>query len=60
MDEFKKAVEGSELSKIGLIEVLNKQFSKIPKSSIKNTLEAYAVRKGIKEVEKRWVWKEDV
>lgn len=59
MKAFRDAVQGSELSKIGLIEVLNKQFSKVPKSSIKNTLEAFARREGVKEVDKRWVWKEE-
>jgi chromatin assembly factor 1 subunit A len=52
---FKEAVQGSELSKLGLIEVLNKQFSKIPKSTIKYTLEIIAKRVGTKESEKRWV-----
>jgi chromatin assembly factor 1 subunit A len=42
MAAFKEAVNGSELSKLGLIEVLNKQFSKIPKSTIKSTLEVIA------------------
>lgn len=59
MKAFRDAVEGSELSKIGLIEVLNKQFGKVSKSSIKNTLEAFARREGVKEVDKRWVWKEE-
>jgi chromatin assembly factor 1 subunit A len=55
MPAFIKAVKGSELSKIGLIEVLNKQFSKISKSTIKYTLETMAKRVGSKEAEKRWV-----
>jgi chromatin assembly factor 1 subunit A len=55
MPAFKQAVNGSELSKIGLIEVLNKQFSKISKSTIKHTLETIAKRVGSKEAEKRWV-----
>lgn len=59
MSAFKAAVQGSELSKLGLIEVLNKQFSKTPKSSIRNTLEAFARREGAKEADKRWVWRED-
>ena len=59
MPAFKEAVHGSELSKLGLIEVLNKQFSKIPKSTIKHTLEIIAKRVGNKEAEKRWVVIED-
>jgi chromatin assembly factor 1 subunit A len=55
MPAFKEAIHGSELSKLGLIEVLNKQFSKIPKSTIKHTLEIIAKRVGTKEAEKRWV-----
>jgi chromatin assembly factor 1 subunit A len=55
MPAFKEAVHGSELSKLGLIEVLNKQFPKISKSTIKHTLETIAKRVGTKEAEKRWV-----
>jgi chromatin assembly factor 1 subunit A len=55
MTAFKEAVHGSELSKLGLIEVLNKQFPKISKSTIKHTLETIAKRVGTKEAEKRWV-----
>lgn len=56
---FKEAVEGSELSKIGLIEVLHRRFigTGVAKGTLKNTLEVYARREGVKEVEKRWVWK---
>lgn len=59
MPAFKLAVQGSELSKVGLIEVLNKQFPKSSKGCIKNTLEAFAKREGGKEAEKRWVWREE-
>lgn len=58
MEAFKNAVEGSDLSKIGLIEVLNKSFKGVKKGDIKNTLERFAERKGVVEREKRWVWKE--
>ncbi|OBT41772.1 hypothetical protein VE00_07960, partial [Pseudogymnoascus sp. WSF 3629] len=54
MPAFKLAVQGSELSKLGLIEVLNKQFPKSSKGCIKNTLEVFARREGGKEAEKRW------
>ncbi|KFY43215.1 hypothetical protein V494_02066 [Pseudogymnoascus sp. VKM F-4513 (FW-928)] len=59
MAAFKLAVQGSELSKLGLIEVLNKQFPKSSKGCIKNTLEVFARREGGKEAEKRWVWREE-
>lgn len=59
MPAFKLAVQGSELSKLGLIEVLNKQFPKSSKGCIKNTLEVFAKREGGKEAEKRWVWREE-
>jgi chromatin assembly factor 1 subunit A len=54
---FKAAVHGSELSKVGLIEVLSRQFmrQKVPKAAIKNSLELVAKRVGTKEADKRWV-----
>lgn len=55
---FKAAVQGSDLTKMGLIEVLKKQFPKQPKDAIKDTLEELAVRVGEKIADKRWVLKE--
>ncbi|KAK8173490.1 chromatin assembly factor 1 subunit A-domain-containing protein [Phyllosticta citrichinensis] len=52
--EFKAAIEGSDLTKLGLIEALKKQFPKIPKDAISNTLPIVAVRVGAKASEKRW------
>lgn len=52
---FKSEVEGSDLTKIALIEALKKKFPKLPKDAIGNTLSAIAARVGPKEVEKRWV-----
>jgi chromatin assembly factor 1 subunit A len=52
---FKAAVEGSDLNKIGLVEILKKQFPKCSKDAIKGSLEAVAERRGVKEVDKRWV-----
>lgn len=56
MEEFKTAVVGSDLSKIGLIEVLKKRFPGRSAATIKSTLELIARRgqKGQKEAEKRW------
>jgi chromatin assembly factor 1 subunit A len=55
MDAFKQAIDGSDLSKVGLIEVLKKKFPGRPAASIKATLEFVARREGKKEAEKRWV-----
>jgi chromatin assembly factor 1 subunit A len=52
---FRSAVEGSALTKTGLIEVLKKQFPKCSKDAIKDTLSHIAMRQGAKEIEKRWV-----
>ncbi|KAF2106622.1 chromatin assembly factor 1 subunit A-domain-containing protein [Lophiotrema nucula] len=52
---FKMAIDGSDLTKIALIEHLKKQFPKLTKDTISNTLSAVAARIGPKEVEKRWV-----
>jgi chromatin assembly factor 1 subunit A len=55
MQRFKEAVEGNNLSKVGLIEVLKKQFPKATAAAVKGTLESVARRVGNKEVDKRWV-----
>lgn len=55
LDAFKRAVEGSDMTKAGLIEVLKKQFPKIGKESIKQTLGKVAARVGDREKDKRWV-----
>lgn len=52
---FKEAVQGSNLSKVGLIEVLKKKFPRATGGMVKATLEAVAQRVGKKESEKRWV-----
>ncbi|KAJ5735761.1 uncharacterized protein N7483_000886 [Penicillium malachiteum] len=52
--EFKTAVEGSDLSKIGLVEILKKRFPKVSKETLKATLDQVAVRVGQKEVDKKW------
>ncbi|CAD6577142.1 MAG: hypothetical protein ASARMPRED_008140 [Alectoria sarmentosa] len=57
MEEFKKAVNGNELTKLGLIEVLKKQFPEQPKAAIRDTLDTFAERMGAKEAEKRWMLK---
>ena len=51
---FKIEVEGSDLTKVGLIEVLKKRFPKASKDSIKDTLNVIAVREGAKGQEKKW------
>jgi chromatin assembly factor 1 subunit A len=54
---FKIAVDGSDLNKIALVEILKKQFAKCSKDAIKGTLDTVAVRMGVKEADKRWVLK---
>lgn len=55
MPAFKAAIEGSDLSKVGLTEVLKKKFPGKPAAMIKATLETVAKRVGVKEADKRWV-----
>ncbi|OKP00979.1 Chromatin assembly factor 1 subunit rlf2 [Penicillium subrubescens] len=57
LSEFRQAVEASDLSKIGTVEILKKKFPKVPKDTLKATLDQYAVRVGQKESEKKWVWR---
>ncbi|KAJ5495235.1 hypothetical protein N7539_000351 [Penicillium diatomitis] len=57
LPEFRTAVESSDLSKVGTIEILKKRFPKVAKDTLKATLEQYAVRVGQKETDKRWVWR---
>ncbi|KAF2702998.1 hypothetical protein K504DRAFT_451971 [Pleomassaria siparia CBS 279.74] len=52
---FKAEVQGSDLTKLALVESLKKKFPKVPKDAITNTLNAVATRVGAKEVDKRWV-----
>ncbi|KAI5281518.1 hypothetical protein KEM54_003236 [Ascosphaera aggregata] len=53
--EFKQVIQGSNLTKAGLTEVLKKRFPKISKDTIRDTLSAIAVRHGQKEVDKKWI-----
>ncbi|KAH2429451.1 hypothetical protein KXW35_001215, partial [Aspergillus fumigatus] len=53
--EFKEVVNGSDLTKTGLIEVLKKRFPKISKDVLKETLTHVATRVGQREVDKKWV-----
>ncbi|KAI9676346.1 MAG: hypothetical protein M1817_000503 [Caeruleum heppii] len=55
IEQFKDVVQGSDLTKAGLIEVLKKRFPKIPKDTIKEILNTVGRREGTKEAEKRWV-----
>ncbi|KAL9127467.1 MAG: hypothetical protein Q9217_003667 [Psora testacea] len=59
-EDFKKAVQGSDLTKVGLVEVLKKQFPKQSKDVLKDTLDLVAERVGGKLAEKRWVLREGV
>ncbi|KAJ6034687.1 uncharacterized protein N7446_009441 [Penicillium canescens] len=55
LGEFKEAVEGNDLSKIGLVEILKKRFPKVSKETLKATLDLVAVRVGEREADKKWV-----
>lgn len=55
MPAFKQEIEGSNLSKIGLIEVLKKKFPGRSGAAIKDTLELVAKRVGAKQADKIWV-----
>ncbi|KAL3423300.1 chromatin assembly factor 1 subunit A [Phlyctema vagabunda] len=54
LDDFKRAVVGSNLTKVGLIEVLKKEFPKQTGAAIKGTLEMVAERVGDKHANKKW------
>ncbi|EED17993.1 chromatin assembly factor 1 subunit A, putative [Talaromyces stipitatus ATCC 10500] len=57
IEEFKQTVEGCDLTKAGLIEVLKKRFPKVSKDTLKDTVNAVAVRVGQKEADKKWTCK---
>ncbi len=54
LDEFKEAVDGSNLTKTGLIEVLKKRFPKLTRNTVVETLAMTATRVGKKEADKVW------
>ncbi|MCJ1401456.1 hypothetical protein MMC11_004669 [Xylographa trunciseda] len=54
LEDFKKAVDGSDLTKAGLIEVLKKKFPSITKGTVQDTIALVAERVGKKESDKRW------
>ena len=60
LEEFKQAIAGSNLTKMGLCETLKVRFPKQKKDAIKDTLEALAERVGVKATEKKWVLKSSV
>ncbi|PSN74058.1 hypothetical protein BS50DRAFT_566955 [Corynespora cassiicola Philippines] len=55
MAAFKAEVDGSDMTKLALIEALKKKFPKLPKDAITNTLTVVAKRVGPSASEKRWV-----
>ncbi|KAK1141188.1 chromatin assembly factor-I (CAF-I) p90 subunit [Aspergillus melleus] len=57
LEEFKQVVNGSDLSKLGLVEILKKRFPKVSKDALKDTLTSVATRVGQKEADKKWVCK---
>ncbi|RAH73702.1 putative chromatin assembly factor 1 subunit A [Aspergillus aculeatinus CBS 121060] len=57
LGEFKQVVDGSDLTKLGLLEILKKRFPKVSKDVLKDTLNSVATRVGQKEADKKWVCK---
>ncbi|KAG0646669.1 Chromatin assembly factor 1 subunit rlf2 [Hyphodiscus hymeniophilus] len=55
IDDFMREIKGSNLTKVGLIEVLKKKFPGRTAAAVKNTLELIAQRVGNKEADRRWV-----
>ncbi|KAG9244742.1 chromatin assembly factor 1 subunit A-domain-containing protein [Calycina marina] len=60
MEHFRNEVRGSDLSKVGMIEVLKKKFPLRTAAQIKGSLEMFASRVGKKEADKRWVLLDEV
>ena len=54
MEEFKNAVDGSILTKIGLIEMLKAKFPNVTRNTVESTLLQVALRVGTKPKEKMW------
>ncbi|MCJ1437583.1 hypothetical protein MMC27_006970 [Xylographa pallens] len=54
LGDFKRAIDGSDLTKAGLIEVLKKRFPSITKGTVQDTIALVAERVGKKESDKRW------
>ncbi|KAF2084645.1 hypothetical protein K490DRAFT_59445 [Saccharata proteae CBS 121410] len=54
MAEFKATIQGSDMTKLALIEALKKKFPKMTKDAITNTLPIVAKRVGSSNQEKRW------
>lgn len=55
IEAFRNAVRGSNLTKIGIVEVLKKQFPDCTGAQVKETLNVIARRAGKTEKEKLWV-----
>ncbi|KAL9054064.1 MAG: hypothetical protein Q9162_004393 [Coniocarpon cinnabarinum] len=53
--EFEQVVQGSDLTKQGLLAVVKKKLPKVPNAVLSNTLSTVAARVGAREVDKRWV-----
>ncbi|KAL8869103.1 MAG: hypothetical protein Q9174_004520 [Haloplaca sp. 1 TL-2023] len=57
LDAFKQAISGSDLTKVGLVEILKRQFPKQTKDAIKDTLNAVADQVKAQGKGKVWVIK---
>ena len=60
LEEFKQEIlQSSNLSKVGLVEVLKTKFPKCSKEVLKDSVDVVAVRQGTKLADKRWVIREE-
>ena len=55
VEEFKSAVFGSDMTKLGLVEQLKKKFPKQSKDVIRDSLDMIAERVGPTKADKKWV-----
>ena len=58
--EFKAAVEGSDATKVVLVDILKRKFPKHSKDVLKDSLDAVAERKGVLLKDRKWVLKEGI
>lgn len=55
VEDFKSAVFGSDMTKLGLVEQLKKKFPKQSKDAIRDSLDMIAERVGPTKADKKWV-----
>ena len=60
LPEFKAAIEGSDMTKVVLVDMLKRKFPQHSKDVLKDSLDAIAVRKGMLLKDRKWVLREGV